>query len=137
MFALFLRVEWHVPTPMVPLELFKVRSFANLNIITLVIFTAVGGVMFMVPMVLIYSFGYSSAKTGGAVIPSMLAMFVLVPRVGRYVDRVGPRLPLTVGPLISAVACVLFSQTTSPDYLTGILVPIVLMGPDLVSGLYR
>lgn len=128
MFAVFLRVEQRAAAPMVPLQLFRSRSFAGLNLMTLVIFTAVGGVMFMVPMVLIYSFGYSPAQTGAAVIPSMLAMFVLAPRVGRYADRAGPRLPLTIGPLISAAAYLLFSQTTSPDYLSGVLAPIVLMG---------
>ena len=128
MFMVFLHVERRATAPMVPLHLFRSRSFAGINVMTLIIFTAVGGVMFMVPMVLIYSFGYSPAQTGAAVIPSMLAMFVLAPRVGRYADRVGPQLPLTIGPLISAVAYVLFSQTTSPDYLTGVLAPIILMG---------
>ena len=126
--AAFVSAEQRAKSPMLPLSMFRSRPFTGLNLMTLVLFTAVGGVMFFLPMTLIQSLGYSALQAGAAMVPSMLVMFVLSPQIGRFVDRFGPKLPLTIGPLLSAVSYVVFANTTEAAYVDGMLVPIVLMG---------
>ena len=76
-------VERRVPHPALPLAIFSVREFAGLNVTTLVLFTGVGAAMFFLPMTLIQAFQYSPAEIGAVVIPSMAAMFVVSPLMGR------------------------------------------------------
>ena len=109
--------------PMLPLSMFASRRFSGLNLMTLVLFTAVGAVMFLLPMVLIQSLDYSPLQAGAALAPSMLVMFIIAPQIGRFTDRFGPRLPLVLGPCLSALSYVLLANTTDPLYLSGVLVP--------------
>ena len=126
--CLFVVVERRVPHPMLPLSIFSVREFTGLNMMTLVLFTAVGAVMFFLPMTLIQAFQYSPAEAGAAVIPSMAAMFVVSPLMGRFTDRFGARLPIIIGPLISALAYVSFTFLRSGEYWDGVWLSILLMG---------
>ena len=126
--CLFVVVERRVPHPMLPLSIFSVREFTGLNMMTLVLITAVGAVMFFLPMTLIQAFQYSPAEAGAAVIPSMAAMFVVSPLMGRFTERFGARLPIIIGPLISALAYVSFTFLRSGEYWDGVWLSILLMG---------
>jgi EmrB/QacA subfamily drug resistance transporter len=124
----FVMIEKAVRAPMLPLELFASRRFSGLNAMTLALFTAVGSVMFFLPMTLMQAYHYSPLEAGAATMPSMFVMFVMAPQVGKWVDRHGPALPLIAGPLVSALAYVVFASVDNPDYLSGVLVPVMLMG---------
>lgn len=124
----FVFAERHAKSPMLPLSMFASRRFSGLNIMTLVSFTAVGAVMFFLPMTLIQFLDYSALQAGGALAPSMLVMFIMAPQIGRFTDRFRPRLPLVIGPCLSALSYVLLANTTDADFLSGMFIPIMRMG---------
>ena len=102
-------VEMRSPAPMVPLELFRVRAFAGANLLTLLLYAALGMFFFVFPMNLIEVQGYSATATGAAALPMILLMFLLSRWSGGLVARFGPKLPLMVGPTITAVGFVLLA----------------------------
>ena len=105
---LFPFVESGVAAPMVPLGLFRSRSFSGANLLTLFLYAATGIFFFLFPLDLIQVQGYSATATGAAALPTILLLFLLSRWSGGLVARYGPRLPLIVGPLITAIAFVLF-----------------------------
>src|SRR5271170_4500163 len=106
----FALVEAKVNAPMLPLILFKSRSFSGANLITLFLYAAVGIFFFLFPLDLIQVQGYSATATGAAALPFILLLFALSRWSGGLVARYGPRLPLIVGPLIAAVGFILFAK---------------------------
>src|SRR5262249_13407432 len=100
-------VESLVPNPMLPLKLFRSRTFALTNLLTLLLYGALAVVMFLVPMNLIQVQHYSATAAGAALLPFPIIMFSLSRWSGGLVARVGSRLPLTIGPLISAAGLAL------------------------------
>jgi EmrB/QacA subfamily drug resistance transporter len=105
----FAFVEARIAAPMVPLELFYSRSFSGANLLTLFLYAATGIFFFLFPLDLIQVQGYSATATGAAALPFILLLFVLSRWSGGLVARYGPRLPLIVGPLITATGFVLFA----------------------------
>jgi EmrB/QacA subfamily drug resistance transporter len=89
--------------PMMPLGLFRSRSFSGANVLTLLLYAGLGTVFFFLPFNLIQVQGYSATATGAALTPFIVIMFVLSRWSGGLVDRVGGRAPLVIGPFIAAI----------------------------------
>jgi EmrB/QacA subfamily drug resistance transporter len=129
MLGAFLWVEYRRgPRAMMPLALFKGRCFSGLNLLTFLLYGAFGAAMLLVPYVLITSGGYSPVKAGLAMLPLPILMTSISPTMGGLAARLGPRIPLTLGPLVVAVGMSL-SPLATPDssYWTGVFPMILVM----------
>jgi MFS family permease len=89
---------------MLPLSLFRSGNFSGANLLTLLLYAALGGGLYFFPLNLIQVQGWSATAAGAALLPFILVMFALSAWAGQLVDRFGPRLPLVIGPAIAAVA---------------------------------
>jgi EmrB/QacA subfamily drug resistance transporter len=92
---------------MMPLELFKGRCFSGLNLLTFLLYGAFAAAMLLIPYVLITSGGYSPVEAGLAMLPLPALMTSVSPKMGAIAAKIGPRLPLTVGPLVVAGGMIL------------------------------
>src|SRR5450631_2522953 len=92
---------------MMPIELFASRSFVGLTIFTFLLYGALGGLFVLVPYLLIKTAGYSGTAAGAALLPLPLMLTVTSPIAGALAGRIGPRLPLAIGPLVVAVGFLL------------------------------
>ncbi len=105
----FLFVESRAESPMVPLPLFRSRAFSGANLLTLFLYAAIGIFFFVFPLDLIQVQGYSPTEAGAAALPFILLMSLLSRWSGGLIARYGARLPLIVGPSITAVGFSLFA----------------------------
>jgi EmrB/QacA subfamily drug resistance transporter len=105
----FVFVEARSTHPMVPLPLFRIRAFAGANLLTLFLYAALSAAFFLLPFELIQARRYSPSAAGAALLPLIVLIFALSRLAGAAVDRLGPRLLLTVGPAIAAVGFYLLS----------------------------
>ena len=112
---IFVLVEARASSPMLPLALFKSRSFSGVNLITFFLYAALGVFFFLYPMDLIQLRGYSTTAAGAAVLPMILLMFFLSRWSGGLVRRRGARIPLIVGPLIVSAGFLLFALLPAQD----------------------
>jgi len=127
--GLFILVEARESEPMLPLGVFKSRQFSAANAVTFVVYAALGGLLFLVPIVLQVAHGYSPVAAGASLLPVTLIMLVLSSRSGALAARIGPRLQMTVGPLVIAASLLLFTRIgDSGDYLTAVLPAVVVFG---------
>jgi EmrB/QacA subfamily drug resistance transporter len=111
--GLFARVERTLATPMLPFELFRSRTFLGVNLLTLLLYGALGAAFFFLPFLLIEARDYSTTATGLIYLPFTLVLGVLSRWSGRLSDRFGARNPLIIGPLMTAAAFVMLSLSTT------------------------
>jgi EmrB/QacA subfamily drug resistance transporter len=126
---LLIVVESRASNPMLPLHLFRSRTFTLANVLTLLLYGALGVVLFLLPLDLIQVQRYSATETGAALVPLAVIMFVLSRWAGGLVHRVGARLPLTVGPIVAALGIALFARIgTGNSYWSTIFPAVCLLG---------
>ena len=121
----FLILERRVRNPMLPLGAFASRQFAAANLVCLAIYAGLGGVFFLLVIFLQTSLGYTPLEAGAAALPVTVIMLALSSRAGALAQRIGPRLPLTVGPLIVAAGMVLMATIDPGDTYVGSVLPAV------------
>ncbi|UDY34308.1 MFS transporter [Dermatobacter hominis] len=131
--AAFLVVESRVPAPMLPLGMFRSRQFSAGNAVTFLVYAAVGGFFFLFASFLQISLGYSPVEAGAASLPETILMLLLSARSGALSERIGVRIPLTVGPVVVGVGLLMLSRVVPGDrYLTHILPGVLVVAIGLV-----
>ena len=122
-------IEGYVTSPVLPLALFKSRTFSGANLLTLFLYAAIGIFFFLFPLNLIQVQDYSTTATGAAVLPLILLMFFLSRWSGGLVARYGPRIPLIAGPLIVSVGFAMFAvPSTGESYWKAFFPAIIILG---------
>jgi EmrB/QacA subfamily drug resistance transporter len=128
----FFVAERRSPMPMLPLEIFRSRQFSAANGVTFVVYAALGGFFFLLVAFLQISMDYTPIEAGAASLPVTFLMLLFSARAGAVAQRIGARLPLTLGPLIIAVGLLMLLMIDPGDsYLTSILPGIVVFGLGL------
>jgi EmrB/QacA subfamily drug resistance transporter len=130
----FVAVEARSPAPLLPLAVFRSRQFSGANLVTFVVYGALGGSIFLVPVHLQQVAGYSPIAAGTALLPVTLLMLAFSSRSGALAARIGPRLQMSVGPLIVALGMVLMARIgRSGNYLTQVLPAMLVLGAGLAT----
>lgn len=131
--AAFAWIEATIPSPMLPLAVFRSRVFSGANLLTLLLYAALGGALFFLPLNLIQVQGYSATAAGAALVPLIAIMFALSRWAGGLVTRYGARGPLILGPSIAAVGLALLGvPTVGGPYWSTFLPGIVVLGFGMV-----
>jgi EmrB/QacA subfamily drug resistance transporter len=123
----FVAVEQRTPHPLVPLQIFTSTQFSAANVVTFVVYAALAGAFFLIPIQLQTVVGFSPIASGAALLPVTLVMLVGSARAGRLATRIGPRLPMSLGPAVAGVGLLLLtgvgaSSTYWVDVLPGVIV---------------
>jgi EmrB/QacA subfamily drug resistance transporter len=125
-------VEHHQPNPMIPLALFKVRQFSAANAVTFVVYGALSGALFLLPVVLQTVAGYTPLASGLALLPITVLMLAFSARSGRLAARIGPRLQMSVGPVVAGAGLLLLVRApTSGSYLQQVFPAMMVFGTGL------
>ncbi len=122
------------PHPLVPLDLLTVRPFLAANIVTLLVYGGMGMVFFLLTIQLQVTLGWQPVAAGLALLPITILMLALSSTAGSVSRRIGPRLPLTIGPLLIAAGMVLFARIgPGDDYLADVLPAVLVFGLGLAA----
>ncbi|MGH2950896.1 MAG: MFS transporter, partial [Solirubrobacterales bacterium] len=130
--AAFIWWESRTRAPMLPLGLFRIRNFAMVNMATLCVYGGLIGATFFLTLYLQQVIGYSPFEAGLATTPVTIVMFALSGRFGALAGRIGPRVPLTAGPMVGAAGLALLIRLErGGDYLVDVLPAMLLFGLGL------
>ncbi len=132
--VLFLVHEARAQHPMLELSLFRIRNFWVANLTTLTAYAGLIGGLFFVGLFLQQVAGYTPVQAGLATTPISVILFVLSPRFGRVASGTGPRLPMTLGPIVGGIGLLLLLRVGSDaDYLSEVLPAILVFGLGLAA----
>ena len=124
--GLFLVSQRRGRYPMLPLDIFRSRQFSAANAVTFVLYAALGIVLFLIGLVLQMALGYSPMEAGAALLPITLVMLLFSARSGALAQRIGPRLPMTFGPLVVAAALLQMTRIEPGASYPGVVLPALL-----------
>jgi len=124
----FVLQEGRSTAPMMPLTLFRSRRFTGINLLTLLLYGALGGAFFFLPFLLIQQHGFSATAAGAAYLPFTLVVAFLSRWSARLVHRFGARWPLIIGSLVVAVGFALLALISGEQSYWIYLVPMTVLG---------
>lgn len=128
----FIIVEARSRHPMMPLSVFSSRQFSAANVVTFAVYAALGASMFLLVVHLQQVVGYGALQAGVASLPLTVVMLLLSARAGALAQRIGPRLPMTVGPLLVALGLLLLSGIgPNSAYVSAVLPGVLVLGLGL------
>jgi EmrB/QacA subfamily drug resistance transporter len=131
-FAGFLLTEHRSAAPMLPLGLFRRRAFTVAQVVTFVVYGALGGAFFLLAVELQTGMGFSPLQAGAATAPTTVVLLVFSARVGGLIPRIGARPLLTAGPLLAGAGLLLLTRATpGQTYLTGVLPGILVFSAGM------
>ena len=131
----FLLAERKVVAPLVPLTLFTDRTFSGCNLMTCATYGAMGAVFFVLPLTLQVASGYGPLAAGLTTLPMTVLLLLLSAPSGQLSSMLGPRLQLTVGPMLAAAGALTLRRVGAGDapYLTDVLPGILLFGLGMAT----
>ena len=119
---------------MMPVAMFGSRTFSGLTLLTLLVYGALGGLFVLLPFLLIQAGGYSASMAGAALLPLPALLAVVSPLAGSLAGRIGPRLPLTIGPAIVAAGFLMMLRITpAVSYWTEVLPALLVVSIGLAG----
>jgi len=132
MLVAFVAHEQRTAHPMLPLEIFRSRQFSATNAVTFVVYGALGGALFLLPVQLQQVVHYSPVAAGTSLLPVTIIMLALSARSGALASRIGPRLQMSAGPIVVGLG-LLYLSTVGPGatYVADVLPPVVIFGLGL------
>ena len=130
--AAFPVIELRSPNPMVPLEIFASRQFTGANLTTFAVYGALGTATFLFVVHLQRDLGYTALESGIAFLPATVVMTALSAQAGRLAQRIGPRWPMTIGPIVAGAGLGMMGLVSpGASYLTGVLPAVLVFGAGL------
>jgi EmrB/QacA subfamily drug resistance transporter len=124
--AAFVAIEWRATNPVMPPMLFRNRVFTGGNIVTVLLYGALSGSLFLLPFELLVRRGLTAAEAGLVILPFGIIIGVMSRAMGALADKHGPRLFMTVGPLLVAVGCAALALAL-PDFWIGVVAPVTVL----------
>ena len=133
LFLLFLRAEKQLgERAMMPLSLFGSRPFVGLTVLTFLLYGALGGLLVLLPYLLIVGGDYSPTQAGLALLPFSIVIGGASRLTGRLAERIGPRWPLTAGPILSGLGFALMLRADpAASYWTSILPGVLVIAAGM------
>ncbi|MFK7791452.1 MAG: MFS transporter [Devosiaceae bacterium] len=126
--GLFLWHEGRTSSPMMPLSMFAKPGFGAVNAATFLLYAALGGLLFFLPVTLLSAYEFSALAVGSVFLPFTVVMALITPRVGALVDKIGVRLPLAIGAAIAGVSFWLTSVAAGTGSLIWVGGSLVVLG---------
>jgi MFS family permease len=121
-------VETHGKAPMVQFEFFRSRSFLGANTVAFIVSFAMLAMFFFVALYMQNILHYSALEAGIRFLPTTVVIIFTAPLAGRLADKIGPRIPMTVGLSLAATALFLQSQIDATSGYGQLLIPFAIMG---------